>query len=53
MPEKGHQYVYFDGSDPARPVMRVAQRDEEAVIESYPWDRGDSLHMNTPAIREG
>lgn len=29
--------------------MRVAEQliDEETVAVSYPWDRGDPLHMNT------
>ena len=35
--------VYFEGSEPARPVMRVAKdpTDEDTVTSSYAWDRGD------------
>ena len=55
MPGNEGRYVYFEGSDPARPVMRVAKKsdDDGRVRESYPWDRGDSMHMNTSANREG
>ena len=49
----GDRRVYFDGSDPTKPLMRVPQRGERGelgegiVTSSYPWDRGDPLHMDT------
>ena len=47
--------VYFEGSDPARPLMRVAQQldDDGRVRSTYSWERGDPLHVNTSDIREG
>ena len=47
--------VYFEGSDPARPLMRVAQQldDDGEVRRTYSWERGDPLHVNTSDIREG
>ena len=44
--------LYFDGSNPAKPIMRVAQEqaDDKKVRTTYSWERGDSLHRNTRAI---
>ena len=45
----GDRCVYFEGSDPTKPLMRVPQQGEpeDIVTSSYPWDRGDPLHMDT------
>ena len=55
----GDRRVYFDGSDPTKPLMRVPQQGEpEGIVSSsYSWDRGDPLHMGTHAnkiyVQEG
>lgn len=42
MEENESRRVYFDDSNPAKPLMRVAQEqvDDETVRTTYSWERG-------------
>ena len=44
----GPRRVYFEASDPQKPIMRVPklQDDEGKVVTSYPWDSSEFAHTH-------